>query len=101
MNDHVLLNISTVTGKWFIKFVFNFNLSFFFYYYYYFPHIRFLLDKVTRIICSIRKATIPNYRNLTPDLQSLHRPSTVQFLTVLHNLAGIYFPMLFLFYVSR
>ena len=27
MNDHVLLNISTVTGKWFRKFVFNFNLT--------------------------------------------------------------------------
>ena len=26
MNDHVLLNISTVTVKWFRKFVFNFNL---------------------------------------------------------------------------
>ena len=27
MNDHVLLNISTVTGKWFRKFVLNFNLT--------------------------------------------------------------------------
>ena len=27
MNDHVLLNISTVTGKWFRKFEFNFNLT--------------------------------------------------------------------------
>ena len=27
MNDHVLLYISTVTGKWFRKFVFNFNLT--------------------------------------------------------------------------
>ena len=27
MNDHVLLNISTITGKWFRKFVFNFNLT--------------------------------------------------------------------------
>ena len=27
MNDHVLLNISTVTGKWFRKFVFNFDWS--------------------------------------------------------------------------
>ena len=27
MNDHVLLNISTTTGKWFRKFVFNFNLT--------------------------------------------------------------------------
>ena len=27
MNDHVLLNISTVTGKWFRKFLFNFNLT--------------------------------------------------------------------------
>ena len=27
MNGHVLLNISTVTGKWFRKFVFNFNLT--------------------------------------------------------------------------
>ena len=26
-NDHVLLNISTVTGKWFRKFVFDFNLT--------------------------------------------------------------------------
>ena len=26
-NDHVLLNIATVTGKWFRKFVFNFNLT--------------------------------------------------------------------------
>ena len=27
MNDHVLLNISTITGKWFRKLVFNFNLT--------------------------------------------------------------------------
>ena len=27
MTDHGLLNISTVTGKWFRKFVFNFNLT--------------------------------------------------------------------------
>ena len=27
MNDHVLLNISAVTGKWVTKFVFNFNLT--------------------------------------------------------------------------
>ena len=27
LSDHVLLNISTVTGKWFRKFVFNFNLT--------------------------------------------------------------------------
>ena len=27
MNDHVLLNISTVTGKWFRKYVYNFNLT--------------------------------------------------------------------------
>ena len=26
-NDHVLLNISAVTGKWFRKFVFDFNLT--------------------------------------------------------------------------
>ena len=27
MNDHVLLNISTITGKWFRKFVLNLNLT--------------------------------------------------------------------------
>ena len=27
MDDHDLLNISTVTGKWFRKFEFNFNLT--------------------------------------------------------------------------
>ena len=26
-NDHILLNISTVTGKWFRKWLFNFNLT--------------------------------------------------------------------------